>query len=267
MKPANTNIGKVIRKSRALILLGTLAAVASTIACSGGHKSSANSGQTVHAAVRPAVVEPAAPKVAPVDLSNKDAAASKAPLAKQITFKSRNYGVSFAYPRQYAYLSAKVVAEGDARLQPKSDGHDGQFTLARIDVPKGFFPDTDLESGYFALSLNQDIDQAACEASLSTAKDAKVQTDSINGVDFKWLESESGGRGSASKMRYYVAFTNGMCYEVELGVKTSNESGLAREVDPDQVMRRLDSILRTVKIQQATQPGPQLLSSNDTQQN
>jgi hypothetical protein len=36
---------------------------------------------------------------------------------------------------------------------------------------------------------------------------------------------------------------------MELGVKTANEEGLAREVDPDQVMRRLNAILQTVKVQ------------------
>jgi len=33
-----------------------------------------------------------------------------------------------------------------------------------------------------------------------------------------------------------------------MGVKTSNENGQARDVNPDQVLRRLDGILRTVQI-------------------
>ena len=36
-------------------------------------------------------------------------------------------------------------------------------------------------------------------------------------------------------------------------MKTSNDGGLAREVNPDQVLRRLDGILRTVKIQPSTE--------------
>jgi hypothetical protein len=266
MKSANTKFGETIRNSRSLILIGALAAVASTFACSSNSKPGASNSQVVHAAEKRAQTDSAVPKVPPlpVDLATADVA--KPQLPKSITFKSRNYGVTFAYPRQYAFLSAKVVADGDANLQPKSDGHDGQFTLARIEVPKGFYPDSDLDNGYFILSLNQEIDQAGCEASLMASKDRKVQTDNINGVDFKWVESESGGHGTAVKMRNYVAFTNGTCYEVELGVKTSNASGMAREVDPDKVLGRLDSILKSVKIQAATQPGPQLLSANDTAQ-
>ena len=262
MKTTNSQLEH--RKGGMLILIATLAFAASTIACSSNPKSA--SIQTVHASSRPATAAAVVPVSQPVaPATNADAVAK--PLSKQITFKSRNYGVSFAYPRQYAYLSAKVIAEGDASLMPKPDGNEGQFTLARIEIPKGFFPDTDLDNGYFAMSLNQDIDEKACESSLGAAQDSKVQTETINGVDFKWLESETGGHGSAVRMRNYVAFTNGTCYELELGVKTSNANGLAREVDPDQVMRRLDSILKTVKIQAATKKGSeQLVSSNDTAQ-
>jgi hypothetical protein len=67
------------------------------------------------------------------------------------------------------------------------------------------------------------------------------------------METDSGGRGQATKLRQYVTFTNGTCYEVEMGVKTSNDGGLAREVNPDQVLRRLDGILRTVKIIPSTE--------------
>jgi len=35
---------------------------------------------------------------------------------------------------------------------------------------------------------------------------------------------------------------------LEAGLKTQNELGLSREVNPDQVMSRLDSILNTVSI-------------------
>ena len=264
MKPANSNFGETIRNSRILILFGALSVVASTIACSSNTKPSGNS-QVVQAAETHAQVNAAVPKVVPTPVSAAKADAPKPQLPKLMTFKSRNYGVSFAYPRQYAFFSAKTIAE-DTDLQPKPDGHDGQFTLARIEVPKGFYPDTDLDSGYFALSMNQDIDEAECDASLGVAADAKLQIENINGVDFKWLESESGGHGNAVKMRNYVGFTNGTCYEMELAVKTSNASGLAREVDPDKVMGRLDAILKSVKVQAATKPGTQLLGSNETAQ-
>jgi len=165
-----------------------------------------------------------------------------------ITYRSRDYGVSFLYPWQYAFVSAKAVATGDPSLWPKSDGHDGQFTLARIEIPRGFYSGTDYESGYFTLSLNQDLNQQECESALNPGKDGNVETDTLNGAEFRWIETDSGGRGHAAKLRQYVSFANGTCYELEMGVKTRNDDGLAREVDPDQVLRRLDTIVRTVKI-------------------
>jgi uncharacterized ParB-like nuclease family protein len=38
-----------------------------------------------------------------------------------------------------------------------------------------------------------------------------------------------------------------------MGVKTRNDQGLVREVNPDQVMRRLNAILQTVKIDTSVQ--------------
>ena len=171
---------------------------------------------------------------------------------KQITYKSRDYGVSFVYPWQYSFITAKRIAN-DVDLQPKFDGDDGQFTLARMEIPKGFYPDTDFERGYFTLSLNQDISEEQCSSALGTGNDGKVKKETINGVEFEWVETEVSGGGSAAKLRDYVSFVNGACYEVELGVKTQNEQGLAREVDHDQVMRRLEGMLKTVNIVNAAE--------------
>lgn len=246
-----THAASTIPKLRKLILLGTVAAVATTVACSSNSRPAGRSVQPVTASVRPAVLETVAPAGSqPASSAVPDTMTSpvKSSPSKLSTFRSRDYGVSFLYPWQYAYFSAKAIANGDSSLLPKSDGHDGQFTLARIEIPRGFYPDTDFESGYFTLSLNQDLSEQECESVLDPGKDNKVQTDTINGVDFRWIETDGGGGGSASKLRNYVAFSHGTCYELEMGVKTRNEQGLAREVDPDQVLRRLDAIVKTVKI-------------------
>ncbi len=252
MKPANMHHTSSARRGRALILLGTLMAALITIGCSSNSKPAAKPSQPADASFRPAkfdttpaAVMAAAPVAKP--------AAVKPPASKLITYRSRDYGVSFVYPWQYAYVSAKAVARGESSLRPKSDGHEGQFTLARIEIPAGYYPDTNFQSGYFALSLNQELTEEECQAALAVGPNGKAETDTINGVEFRWTESDSGGHGSAEKLRNYVAFANDTCYEVELGVRTENENGLAREVDPDQVLRRLDAILKTVKILPAVQ--------------
>ena len=251
---ANTHIATSIGKIGAAILLGTLAVT--TVACSTRSKPAVNSSSSMpeSASLHPAVLQSGAPVVeqpAPVMVSKKTS--TKPSAAQPIVYRSRDYGVSFVYPWQYSFVSARAVANGGDSLRPKSDGHEGQFTLARVEIPKGFYSDTDYESGYFTLSLNQDLNQQECESVLNPGNDAKLETETINGVEFRWVETDSGGRGQAAKLRQYVTFTNGTCYELEVGVKTSNDGGLVREVNPDQVLRRLDGILRTVKIQPSTE--------------
>ncbi len=244
MKPAKNNhqpIGKIC----AVILFGALAA---TVACSSGSKTAKASSKAVSHEPQPLLQTTVSPAPQLENVAVKKVAMERAQHeSKLIAFKSRDYGVSFQYPWQYAYMNAKTVANGDPSLQPKSDGSDSQFTLARVDIPKGFYPDTNFDTAYFILSLNQDLGQEQCEATLGEAKD-KITSQKINGIDFRWIESDNGGQGSAAKVRNYVSFANGMCYELETAVKTRNDKGLAREVNPDQVMSRLDSILQSVTI-------------------
>ena len=250
MKSAN----KAIRNRRAALLLGTVATLVATLACSSKPKQAINSPVSLGATVKPvalATVVPVASQAAPEVRKPQ-----RPDPVKSGDFQSRDYGVSFHYPWQYAFLSARAVANGDSSLKPMSDGHDGQFTLARVEIPQGFYPGTDFESGYFTLSLDEDLNEQECLQTLSSAKDAKLSTASVQGQDYHWIETSSAGRGESSTVRNYATFENGTCYEIEMGVKTANQNGLSREVNPEQVMSRLDSILQTVKIVPATRQAP-----------
>jgi len=242
MKPANA---KLFSPLYTTILLAAAAVLAVAIGCSTASKAKPvvlNNSQPIGPMVKPdapkTVAFTAEPKVSKV--ADKTALPAK-PQSKYITFKSRDYGVSFEYPWQYTKLGPKAIAN-DYSLQPQSDGMESQISLVRVDVPKGFYPDTDFDSGYFTLSLNPELNAEQCKATL---KDATARN--INGVDFAWKESESGGKGSAAKIRNYVAYANDTCYEIETGVKTTSD-GLSREVDADQVMKRLDGMVMSVKI-------------------
>jgi hypothetical protein len=258
MNPANNNF----RNRRAVILLGTLAALVATLACSGKPSRQASSSPiSSTATVKPVALSTVVPVLS--QPSPDSVKPKRSDPVKSGDFKSRDYGVSFHYPWQYAFLSARAVANGDSSLQPKTDGHDGQFTLARVEIPQGFYPDTDFESGYFTLSLNENLNEQECLQMLSPAKDAKLDIVSIQGQDFHWIETSSAGHGQASVVRNYVSFENGTCYEIEMGVKTANKDGMARELNPDLVLSRLDSILQTVKVVPATgQPAASALESS-----
>jgi|GEM_PF-1764552 len=259
MKPATNALS--VRNRRAVILLGTLAALVATLACSSKPgKQAVSSSVSQNATLKPVALSTVVPVVS--QPAPDSVRAKRVDPSKGGSFRSRDYGVSFHYPWQYAFLNARAVAHGDAALKPKSDGHDGQFTLARVEIPQGFYPDTDFESGYFTLSLNENLNEQECQQTLSPAKDAKLDTASIQGQDFHWIETSSSGHSQTSTVRNYVAFENGTCYEVEMGVKTANQDGMARELDPELVMTRLDSILQTVRVVPATEPPAPAIAEN-----
>lgn len=251
---ANKNNSPAIGKTWVVAPFVTLALAMATVACMSKPSPKPNAASPAPATLRPAVLRTAAPVIAhpaPVKLvlDTTPEKKEKPSPNKLLTYRSRDYGVSFQYPWQYTIMGARGVANADITLHPASDGYEGQVTLARVDVPRGFYPDTNFDTGYFMLSLNTSVDQQECESQLGLGKDGTVLTENVNGVDFRWRESDTGGHGQSSKVRQYVTFANDTCYELELGVKTSNADGLSREVNADQVMRRLDGILRTVKIQ------------------
>jgi hypothetical protein len=249
MTKANPQTRTLHTSTRTLILIGSLAALLGTVACS--EDPSPSVVKAASPAAKPAVLNLSASqttKSVPLAVAETNNVPAKPIVPKQIAFSSRDYGISLDYPWQYTALRAKAIAQGADSLQPRPDGSDDQFSLIRIEVPKGFYPDTDLDTAYLTVSLNQDIDQEQCEAIVSS-NGARVDVMNINGIDYKWSETSDGGRGSSSKIRNYVAFQNDTCYELEAGVKTTNDHGQSKEVNSDQVFARLDGMLKTVKLQ------------------
>ncbi len=250
MKLNEKKIGSV-HEYRHYILAVALATTAlATAACSSKPQAKVEAAQPAQATLKSASLPIAAPNQSiakPIEAKSVEKAVVKQPTSKTLRYRSRDYAVSFEYPWQYSFVNAKKISE-DEELQPKVDGQDGQVTLARVELPKGFYPDTNFESGYFILSLNPSLDEHSCKAVLESEKHGAVKTTKINDTDFFWVESEEGGHGKASKVQNYVAFTNDVCYELELGVKTQNQNGLARDVNVDQVMRKLNAIANSVTI-------------------
>ena len=262
MKP---NAQSAARDLWKLAIFGAVVAVKVGLACSTNHKvASSQSVNKPPATFKPAALKTVAlvtpqpaMKAETVSIPDK----SRVNVSKPIVYRSRDYGVSFQYPWQYAYFSARTIANGDDSLKPASDGHDGQITLARVAVPRGFYPETDFDSAYFTLGLNQNVTEEDCQ--VVEAKRDQAKKEKINGVEFQWTESDEGGHGKASRVRNYLAYANGTCYEVEMGLKTSNEDGLAREVSSEQVFGRLESILQTVKIKSELKDVPANMQTAD----
>jgi hypothetical protein len=256
MKPSNASTTASMSTVNLITLLAALAVAAAAIGCSSNSRVATSVSLPAGASLslpQSGAADSKTGSVIPAGAVSTTNAETKAPSAQKspVTYKSRDYGVSFVYPWQYAFVNAKTIAQSSANasLRPKPDGHDSQITLARIDIPKGFYDGTDFESGYFTLSLDPQIaSESECEATFHVLEGGKIETDAVNGAGFHWIDVETAGGGQATKLRRYVTYTNGTCYEVEMGVNTRNQNGLAREVNADRVMLRLDAILRTLQI-------------------
>jgi hypothetical protein len=256
-RAANHKISRQLSPAVLGALFGTLTAIVTTAGCSSQPKPPAALALT--SPMAKVSVSPEAPKSVaftansiPTKPIEKSKVQAKADKPRAASFKSHDYGVSFEYPWQYTRVGAKAISNS-SWLQPQADGLDSQLTLVRIDIPKGFYPGTDFDSGYFMLSVNPGLKKDECEATLKAAKDSKPQMVNINGVEYRWIETKSGGHGESAKVRDYAGFADDTCYEMETGIKTKND-GLSREIDTDQVLRRLDPILISVKVDSAYKP-------------
>jgi hypothetical protein len=180
-----------------------------------------------------------------------------------VTYADKNSGVSFQYPRKYA------LKTGDAADELLSSGpvpmdfvQPGGGAIAAVLLPEGAYPKSDLASAFFDVSVNKTLTSEQCgefsEANTSPATPvegtgkpaASTSKMMINDMELQSTEtlSTDGSRKEASK--YYHAFENGACYEFALKVATigveTDEGG--KHVDRDEIFKRLEKILATVKI-------------------
>ncbi|HKN16337.1 MAG TPA: hypothetical protein VJX47_05325 [Candidatus Sulfotelmatobacter sp.] len=194
-----------------------------------------------------------------------------------LTYADKTSGVSFQYPRKYA------LKTGDAATELVSSGpipmdfvQPGGVALAAVSLPESTYPNSDLASAFFNVSVNKTLTADQCgefsvpqpnpaaPADPTVEATAQLATPPISKLmigDMELQSSEtttSGPREEASK--YYHVFQNGACYEFALKVATteSNPSpttqSTTKPVNRDEVLRRLEKILATVKINPITAP-------------
>jgi hypothetical protein len=182
-----------------------------------------------------------------------------------VTYADKNYGVSFQYPRKYALKTGDAADELlSSDPVPMEFVQPGGGAIAAVLVPEGAYPKSDLASAFFDVSVNKALTSEQCgefsEAETKTSSATPVEGTSkpaaspskmmINDMELQSTEtlSTDGSRKEAAK--YYHAFENGTCYEFALKVATTgvetDEGG--KHVDPDEIFKRLEKILATVKI-------------------
>jgi hypothetical protein len=189
-----------------------------------------------------------------------------------VTYADKTSGVSFQYPRKYGLETGDAANElVSSDPIPMDFVQPGGVALAAVSVPESAYPNSDLASAYFNVSVNKTLTAEQCgefsvpQANPATPADPTVQptvqaTAQLSKLMIGDMELQStktlasqGTREEASK--YYHVFENGACYEFALRVATTGvETEGGKHVDREQVFQRLEKILATVKITPAAAP-------------
>jgi hypothetical protein len=195
------------------------------------------------------------------------------------TYADKTTGVSFQYPRGYALKTGDAAGElmaGDSLAMDFTQP--GGTTVAAVALPESAYPKSDLAAAYLNVSLNKTLTSDQCgefsvpQTNPAASSDASVQATAqvatppiskllIGDMELQSTEAkttdatEKGSREESSK--YYHVFENGACYEFALKVWTAandpkEASDETKHVDREEVFRKLEKILATVKINPVT---------------
>jgi hypothetical protein len=191
-----------------------------------------------------------------------------------VTYADESTGVSFQYPRKYSLKTgenADKLVSSDA--VPMNFVQPGGVALAVVSVPESAYPKSDLAAAFFDISANKVLTEEQCgefpavqtktvQGKAETASDAAVQpapkaSTKVMIGEMELQSSETltndGTREEAAK--YYHAFRGGKCYEFALKVATGVETDEGgKRVDREEIFKRLETILATVKINPVATP-------------
>jgi hypothetical protein len=271
------NLSSVSGKNNFEKTISTVVFAGILIACSVAVGCSSEKPATPISINQPAMSQSAPqPAATPVSAPAPSAPVAARPAHKKVVRKApvtamyadEKSGVSFEYPRRYALKTgedADKLVSSDA--VPMDFVQPGGVALAAVAVPESAYPKSDLASAFFNVSMNKALTKEQCgefsipQTKAATPSDARVQTAPqtsklmIGGMELQSTETlaNDGTREEASK--YYHVFENGACYELTLKVATGLETDEGgKHVDREDIFKKLEKILATVKIRPASAP-------------
>ncbi|HEY0702489.1 MAG TPA: hypothetical protein VGD60_06960 [Candidatus Acidoferrales bacterium] len=176
--------------------------------------------------------------------------------ADTITYENVPYGVSFRYPKNFRVRTGTQNLEVYWWLAGEDDGYRAQpdrVSLVTVDMPSDAYPGTGFGGAFINVSVNESLDRNACFALLPPT-DKPVAETVINGVHYVWT-SDGGvlNRGTENSEDDYVAYENGICYEVTLGTydmfsNAADNAPVLLPLDHGDIRRRLNAVLWSLKI-------------------
>lgn len=204
-----------------------------------------------------------------------------------LTYTDKTSGVSFQYPRKYALKTGDAADElVSSDPVPMDFMQPGGVALAAVALPGSAYPNSDLASAFFNVSVNKTLTADQCgefsvpqpnpsapadptiqaKAQLTTPPISKSSISKLMIGDMELQSSETTSSGESSNSpreeaaKYYHIFQNDACYEFALKVATtklditSTTESTTKPVNRDEVFQRLEKILATVKINPINAP-------------
>ncbi len=226
---------------------------------SSANQNPSNQSSSTQAAVVPTLSSPTAVPVTSQPPATKKRAKRR---PSTVTYRDPVYGVSFQYPRKYTLKTGDKAKLDLAGLGPVPTNfvQPGGVTLATVELPRDSYRDTDFASAFFNVSVNPNLTSEQCAQFAAPVREenesipaSKVK---VGGIEFAEVEDAM----EQADAKYYHVFQNAACYEFALGLGTGGdgtEDGTA-PVDPEEVFRKLEKILSTVKIKTKTEVVPEV---------
>ena len=240
------------RKLGAAVISGLLAGCLVAVGCSKKESKTSETQTSANqiALNQPVIPTPVSSAVTPTPPPTPRKVVKKRP--STVKYSEQTYGVSFRYPWQY---SVKAGDAADSDSIPMDFVQAGGVTAVSVDVPKGFYPQTDFASAFFRVNVNKSLTEAECSQfavpqpplpGQDAVQPAKM---ALGELQMQEIEDISGETTDQADTKYYHLFQNGACYEFALGLSTqSGDDETLMPVNREKVFRRLETILATVKI-------------------
>jgi hypothetical protein len=192
------------------------------------------------------------------------------------TYTNPTYGVSFRYPK-YGNLKqgdqANLDLDGMGPLETNFI-QPGGATISAVELPCKLYAGTNFNTAFFNVSVNPKLNSEQCEqfafpeTSDPATDPVAISKTKVGVTEFRAVEGFAREENNQADVKYYHVFQNGSCYEFALGLETTAEATLDKakdEVTPiikptvkpvnrNEVFRKLNWILSTVKIQPVAAP-------------